>query len=86
MGFLRHHINSSLIYITINNQDWISLGTKARMLEWKIRMDLLQYVAQASPAFSVESIVNYTPKLQHGSMASVRGECSHMAKSKGGLT
>ncbi|KID64041.1 hypothetical protein MAN_07212, partial [Metarhizium hybridum] len=42
------------------------------MLEWKIRMDLLQYVAQASPAFSVESIVNYTPKLKHGSMASVR--------------
>ncbi|KID82331.1 hypothetical protein MGU_10361 [Metarhizium guizhouense ARSEF 977] len=53
-------------------QDWISLCTKARMLEWKIRMDLLQYVAQASPAFSVESIVNYTPKLQHGSMTSVR--------------
>ncbi|KJK78270.1 hypothetical protein H634G_06443 [Metarhizium anisopliae BRIP 53293] len=69
---LMHHINSSLIYLVINKQNWISLDTKARMLEWKIRMDLLQYVAQASPAFSVESILNYTPKLQHGSMASVR--------------
>ncbi|KAM0283145.1 hypothetical protein ACHAQH_002626 [Verticillium albo-atrum] len=39
--FLMHHVNSAIFYLTINKQPWISPADKARLLEWKIRMDFL---------------------------------------------
>ncbi|KAL0934789.1 Oxidoreductase AflY 1 [Colletotrichum truncatum] len=60
--FLMHHINSSLMYLTINAQPWISLSDKVRMLEWKIRMDLLQYAARGCPPISLDGIKTYEPK------------------------
>ena len=32
------------------------------MLEWKIRLDIVQYVARGSPELSVEKIAKYVPK------------------------
>ncbi|KAH0333658.1 hypothetical protein KCU81_g9781, partial [Aureobasidium melanogenum] len=61
--FLMHHINSSLMYLTINKQHWITEANKVRMLEWKIRMDLLQYAARGAPDFSAEAIRSYEPKI-----------------------
>ncbi|KAG7131128.1 Oxidoreductase AgnL3 like protein [Verticillium longisporum] len=40
--FLMHHVNSAIFYLTINKQAWISPADKARLLEWKIRMDFLE--------------------------------------------
>ncbi len=57
----RHHINASPIFLTILGQAWISDQAKVRMLEWKIRMDLLQYAACACPALSLAAIETYTP-------------------------
>lgn len=55
-----HHINSSPIFLTLNAQSWLPRATKARLLEWKIRMDLLQYAARAvPPLLPVESITAY---------------------------
>ncbi|KAF7534954.1 hypothetical protein G7054_g5790 [Neopestalotiopsis clavispora] len=39
--FLMHHVNVSPIFVTLNRQDWIPAPLKVRMLEWKIRMDLI---------------------------------------------
>ncbi|KAK4044787.1 hypothetical protein C8A01DRAFT_42405 [Parachaetomium inaequale] len=60
--FLMHHVNSSPIFVTLNVQDWIPVETKARLLEWKIRMDLLQYAARGVPELSVEKLAGYQPR------------------------
>jgi hypothetical protein len=58
----RHHVNSSLFFVTINAQDWIPAETKARLLEWKIRMDLLQYAARGVPELSIDKLAGYQPR------------------------
>ncbi|KAK7966084.1 uncharacterized protein PG986_000361 [Apiospora aurea] len=60
--FLMHHVTSAPIFVTLNKQDWIPTEYKIRMLEWKIRMDIVQYVARGSPKLSVEKIANYVPQ------------------------
>ncbi|KAL1841354.1 hypothetical protein VTJ49DRAFT_7134 [Mycothermus thermophilus] len=49
-------------FVTINAQPWIPPETKARLLEWKIRMDLLQYAARGAPELSVEKLKSYQPQ------------------------
>ncbi|UPK92117.1 hypothetical protein LCI18_003052 [Fusarium solani-melongenae] len=75
--FLMHHINAALIYPTINDQPWISNETKARMLEWKIRMDLIQYTARGAPEYSVQQISNYAPKTECGNTVREIGGSLH---------
>jgi hypothetical protein len=65
----RHHVNSSPIWLTINAQPWISTETKVRLLEWKIRMDLMQYAARGCPPLSVDKISSYKPKDDSGKSA-----------------
>ncbi|KAL1860327.1 hypothetical protein VTK73DRAFT_7380 [Phialemonium thermophilum] len=60
--FLMHHVNASPIFLTINAQPWISTETKVRILEWKIRLDLIQYAARACPPLDPEPIKSYKPK------------------------
>ncbi|KAK4467009.1 hypothetical protein QBC42DRAFT_165321 [Cladorrhinum samala] len=60
--FLMHHVNSSPIFVTINKQDWISDETKARLLEWKIRMDLVQYAARGVPELGLDKLKEYKPR------------------------
>lgn len=60
--FLMHHVNSSPIFVTINNQDWIPDETKARLLEWKIRMDLVQYAARGVPELGLDKLREYKPR------------------------
>lgn len=50
------------IFLTFNKQDWISTEHKVRLLEWKIRMDIVQYVARGCPQLSVDKIADYVPK------------------------
>lgn len=59
-----HHVNASPFYLTINSQQWISAETKARLLEWKIRYDLIQYAARGVPELSLDQIKAYQPKSQ----------------------
>jgi len=60
--FLMHHVNASPFFVTIDAQDWIPAETKARLLEWKIRMDLLEYAARGVPELSVDKLKSYQPK------------------------
>ncbi|KAI0433327.1 HypA protein [Xylaria sp. FL1042] len=60
--FLMHHVNVCPLFLTINAQDWIPTATKVRLLEWKIRFDLLQYAARACAPVSLEKITSYIPK------------------------
>lgn len=59
----RHHVNAAPIYLTINSQPWISNETKARLLEWKIRMDLVEYASRgAPPLLPISEIAAYQPR------------------------
>lgn len=60
--FGRHHVNASPLWLTLNAQPWISTETKVRVLEWKIRMDLMEYAARGCPPLSLDSITSYKPK------------------------
>ncbi|RYP69759.1 hypothetical protein DL769_005190 [Monosporascus sp. CRB-8-3] len=60
--FLIHHINVCPVFLVINAQDWIPLESKVRLLEWKIRLDLVQYAARACPELSLGRIAAYEPK------------------------
>ncbi|KAH8908431.1 HypA protein [Coniochaeta sp. PMI_546] len=60
--FLIHHVNASPLWLTINAQPWIRTETKVRLLEWKIRLDLVQYAARACPPLSLNNITSYKPK------------------------
>jgi hypothetical protein len=60
--FRSHHVNVCPLFLAINAQDWIPTASKVRLLEWKIRFDLVQYAARASAPLSVEKITSYVPK------------------------
>ncbi|KAI1147522.1 HypA protein [Nemania diffusa] len=60
--FLMHHVNVCPLFVAINAQDWIPTASKVRLLEWKIRFDLLQYAARACAPVSLETITSYVPK------------------------
>ena len=72
--FLMHHVTSAPFFTTVNSQDWISLGTKVRLLEWKIRMDLVQYAARGAPELSLDAIASYQPKPKEKAAGSPEGE------------
>lgn len=50
------------IILVLNAQDWVPLEAKARLLEWKIRMDLVQYAARKCPEIRLDRILAYEPK------------------------
>ncbi|KUI52804.1 Oxidoreductase AflY [Cytospora mali] len=60
--YLMHFVNVSPFYLTINSQSWIPIKTKARLLEWKIRLDLFHYAAIGAPDLSLEQIKAYEPE------------------------
>jgi hypothetical protein len=55
-------VNIGPIYLTINAQDWIPLETKARLVEWKIRMDLIGYVGEQVPPLRTDALLSYKPE------------------------
>ena len=49
------------------NQPWITASNKARLLEYKGRLDLLQYASRGCPKLLFSEIENYTPKKKEAS-------------------
>ncbi|KAK7706544.1 hypothetical protein SLS63_013932 [Diaporthe eres] len=62
--FIIHHLNSSPIFVTFNSQSWVPAETRARLLEWKIRYDLMEYAARGVPVLSLDQIKAYQPRNQ----------------------
>ncbi|KAK4204213.1 hypothetical protein QBC40DRAFT_164945 [Triangularia verruculosa] len=60
--FLMHHVNAAPFFVSVNKMGSVSERTKRRLLEWKIRMDLLQYVARGCPELRLERLEHYQPK------------------------
>lgn len=54
---LSHHLTSIPFFLALNKLDWISTASKASLLEWKLRMDVLQYVARGCPPLRREALL-----------------------------
>jgi hypothetical protein len=64
--FLMHCVTSSIFVSVLNRQDWIGLEDKARIVEWKTRLDLVWYAASAAPELRDEYLTEYEPTLSKG--------------------
>ncbi|KAK3680671.1 hypothetical protein B0T22DRAFT_523544 [Podospora appendiculata] len=64
--FLMHCVTSSLFITALNRQPWIRLEDKARLVEWKTRLDLVWYAASAAPALREGNLGEYRPTLSKG--------------------
>ncbi|RSL53076.1 hypothetical protein CEP54_010578 [Fusarium duplospermum] len=60
--FLMHHVTSTPFFLSLNAKPWISASTKAQLLEYKIRMDLLTYAARGCPTLHGDLLREYTPR------------------------
>jgi hypothetical protein len=63
--FLIHHLNSTPFFVAINKLPWVPVEFKVRLLEYKIRIDIIQYVGRGCPPLDTEAIRAYKPKDQH---------------------
>merc|ERR1712000_44674 len=60
--FLIHHLNSIPIFLLLSKADWITQPVKIRLLEWKMRLDVVQYIARGCPALHSDVLKTYTPR------------------------
>ncbi|KAF2165940.1 hypothetical protein M409DRAFT_23671 [Zasmidium cellare ATCC 36951] len=60
--YLLHCLTSAMFFTNFLEQSWLSDTNKARLLEWKIRMDLVMYASRKSPALHITSIRNHEAK------------------------
>ncbi|KAH6611050.1 hypothetical protein Trco_001070 [Trichoderma cornu-damae] len=65
--YLIHHLNASPFFVTLFSFPWLSASQKARMLEWKIRLDLVQYIARGCPPLRIGDLESFAPKSGSGS-------------------
>jgi questin oxidase-like protein len=72
----RHHVNSAPIHLILNAQDWLPIEAKVRLLEWKIRLDLVQYAARRCPSLRFEEAAAYEPRDTTNLVAKNFGMCS----------
>lgn len=49
--FLMHNVTSSLFITVLLRQPWIRTEDKARIVEWKARLDLVWYAASSAPEY-----------------------------------
>lgn len=61
--FLMHSVNATIFWPILNRQDWLSPTQKIRLLEWKIRFDLVLYASRKSPEIRRDEIRGYTRKV-----------------------
>lgn len=61
--YYMHCVNSSIFFSTFLKATWISDENKARLLEWKGRLDLCMYASRRSPKPLLDEIINYQPRI-----------------------
>ncbi|KAK4243421.1 hypothetical protein C7999DRAFT_36254 [Corynascus novoguineensis] len=64
--FLMHNMTASLMLTVLCRQPWIKIEDKARLVEYKTRLDLVWYAASAAPEIVTDYLVNYEPKASKG--------------------
>ncbi|KAL4968750.1 uncharacterized protein BDV14DRAFT_211329 [Aspergillus stella-maris] len=57
--FFMHCVTSSIFFSVLIRQDWISLGDKVRLVEWKGRLDLMWFVVCGVPDLDIGAVSGY---------------------------
>ncbi|KIW68530.1 hypothetical protein PV04_04469 [Phialophora macrospora] len=60
--YYMHSVNCSIFFSAFVKEPWMKVEDKARLLEWKGRIDLALYVSRACPELLIDEINNYQPK------------------------
>ncbi|KAJ9602241.1 hypothetical protein H2200_013361 [Cladophialophora chaetospira] len=60
--YYMHCVNCSVFFSAFLNEPWLKQENKARLLEWKGRLDLAMYVSRRCPELLLDEIKNYKPK------------------------
>ena len=64
--FYMHCINASIFFSAFLKEEWLSKEEKARLLEFKGRIDIAMYASRGVPKFDAEEITRYRPKKPSG--------------------
>ncbi|KAL4995977.1 hypothetical protein BDV10DRAFT_202676 [Aspergillus recurvatus] len=64
--FHLHTVTAALSLSVLGRQSWITDAGKARLVEWKARMDLVWYCASGGVELRLEDVLDYTPALSAG--------------------
>lgn len=56
---LMHLVNSSIFLPAFIRQPWIPIDGKCRLVEWKVRYDLLLYASRRAPEIRLDLLENY---------------------------
>ncbi|KAG6015407.1 hypothetical protein E4U41_004637 [Claviceps citrina] len=64
--FYMHMVTSSLFFSVLAAQEWIALGDRVRMLEWKARLDLAWYVVGGSAELDPGAVAGYRDGMTDG--------------------
>ena len=60
--YYMHCVNCALFFPTFLQQPWLSPANKARLLEWKGRLDLTMYASRHCPPPLLDDIIDYQPR------------------------
>ncbi|POR35944.1 Oxidoreductase AflY [Tolypocladium paradoxum] len=65
--FLIHHLTSAPFFLSLNRHAaWIPAAARARLLEWKLRLDCVEYLARGSPPLRLaDALATYAPADAH---------------------
>lgn len=58
--FYMHNVTSSLFFTVLIRQHWIKLEDRARLVEWKARLDLAWYAVSGSAPLDEKAITTYS--------------------------
>ncbi|KAJ6279553.1 hypothetical protein J3E71DRAFT_182420 [Bipolaris maydis] len=58
--FYMHCVTSSIFFTVFNNQEWIRLEDRVRLVEWKARLDLAWYAVSGSAKLNHSAISEYS--------------------------
>ncbi|KAL9135551.1 MAG: hypothetical protein Q9175_003259 [Cornicularia normoerica] len=61
--FHMHAVTSSIFLTVLTRQPWISTETKARLVEWKGRLDIVWYASCGAAELRIEDVNEYKPGL-----------------------
>ena len=62
MTLPRHHLNASPLILAICKQDWLPKETLARLVSWRMRYDVIDFITRGSPPLHIDVVDNYVPK------------------------
>lgn len=64
--FHMHNVTSSIFFGVFARQPWIAGPDKARLVEWKARLDLVWYAACGAPELHLDRVFGYVPDKSRG--------------------